>query len=48
MVPSFFDVVTAKKILMTGKAVNFIRKCCNEEDWVLEIDTSGDLETWVD
>lgn len=28
-----FDL--AKKILATGKAVNFIRRCCGEGDWVL-------------
>lgn len=26
----------AKKILLTGKAVNFIRRCCNEQDWILD------------
>lgn len=26
----------AKKILLTGKAVNFIRRCCHEQDWVLD------------
>jgi gamma-tubulin complex component 3 len=25
----------ANKILLTGKAVNFIRRCCNEQDWML-------------
>jgi gamma-tubulin complex component 3 len=25
----------AKKILLTGKAVNFIRRCCNEQEWML-------------
>jgi hypothetical protein len=26
----------AKKILLTGKAVNFIRRCCHEQDWILD------------
>jgi Gamma tubulin complex component N-terminal len=26
----------AKKILLTGKAVNFIRRCCKEQDWMLD------------
>jgi gamma-tubulin complex component 3 len=26
----------ARKILLTGKAVNFIRICCKEQDWMLE------------
>jgi len=26
----------ARKILLTGKAVNFIRRCCNEQDWMLD------------
>jgi gamma-tubulin complex component 3 len=26
----------ARKILLTGKAVNFIRRCCHEQDWILE------------
>ena len=25
----------ARKILLTGKAVNFIRRCCQERDWAL-------------
>jgi gamma-tubulin complex component 3 len=29
-----FDL--AKKIMLTGKAVNFIRRCCQEQDWVLD------------
>ena len=26
----------AKKIMQTGKAVNFIRRCCQEQDWILD------------
>jgi gamma-tubulin complex component 3 len=37
MIPSFLTNQLAKKILLTGKAVNFIRRCCNEQDWILDI-----------
>ena len=30
MIPSFLSNELAKKILQTGKAVNFIRRCCGE------------------
>ncbi len=30
MIPSFLSNELAKKILLTGKAVNFIRRCCDE------------------
>ena len=36
MVPSFINNELAKKILETGKAVNFIRRCCDEQDWMLD------------
>ncbi len=38
MVPSgLLSHELAKKILQTGKAVNFIRRCCNEQDWILDV-----------
>jgi len=36
-----FDL--AKKIMQTGKAVNFIRRCCQEQDWVLDGALLNDL-----
>jgi len=37
MVPSgLLSHELAKKILLTGKAVNFIRRCCNEQDPILD------------
>jgi gamma-tubulin complex component 3 len=30
MIPSFLTNSLAQKIMLTGKAVNFIRRCCNE------------------
>ena len=36
MIPSFLSNSLAHKILLTGKAVNFIRRCCNEQDWILD------------
>jgi gamma-tubulin complex component 3 len=30
MIPAFLTNELAKKILLTGKAVNFIRRCCDE------------------
>ena len=37
MIPSFLTNDLAQKILQTGKAVNFIRRCCGEQDWLLDI-----------
>jgi gamma-tubulin complex component 3 len=37
MIPSFLSNELAKKILQTGKAVNFIRRCCGENDWILDV-----------
>jgi len=36
MIPSFLTNEIATKILLTGKAVNFIRRCCQEDDWILD------------
>ncbi len=35
MIPTFLTNQLAKKILQTGKAVNFIRRCCLMPDWTL-------------
>jgi len=48
MVPSFLDVVAVKKILITGKSVNFIRKSCGDENWGLVLNTDGELVGWID
>ena len=37
MIPAFLSNQLANKILQTGKAVNFIRKCCDEQDWILDV-----------
>lgn len=37
MIPSFLSNELALKILQTGKAVNFIRRCCGEQDWILDV-----------
>jgi gamma-tubulin complex component 3 len=37
MIPSFFSNELAKQILQTGKAVNFIRKCCQLQGWTLQL-----------
>jgi gamma-tubulin complex component 3 len=36
MIPSFLTNELARKILLTGKAVNFIKKWWNEEEWILD------------
>ena len=36
MIPSFLSNSLALRILQTGKAVNFIRKCCEEQNWILD------------
>ncbi len=38
VVPSFFSFPFVKKVLLTGKAVNFIRHCCHEEEWYLSVE----------
>lgn len=37
MIPSFLSNELAIKILQTGKTVNFIRRCCGEQDWILDL-----------
>ena len=37
MIPSFLSNELAIKILKTGKTVNFIRRCCGEQDWILDL-----------
>lgn len=37
MIPSYLTNALAVKILQTGKAVNFIRRCCQESDWILDV-----------
>jgi len=37
LIPSFINRDLAQKILQTGKAVNFIRRCCGEPEWLLDI-----------
>merc|ERR1719159_2052002 len=34
MVPCFMPMELARKVLLTGKSVNFIRLCCHERDWL--------------
>jgi hypothetical protein len=45
MIPSFLSNSLAHKILLTGKAVNFIRRCCNEQDWILDMSLQLPFET---
>ncbi|CCI48015.1 unnamed protein product [Albugo candida] len=37
MLPTFISLDLAKKILIIGKSINFIRKCCGNTEWVLEV-----------
>jgi len=39
MVPKFIDDVLVDNIFLAGKSVNFLRKCCNDTDWLLELKT---------
>lgn len=55
MLPAFFTQEIANKILLTGKSINFLRKCCGEEEWItdapLELPRLSDLsalQKWVD
>lgn len=36
MVPSFISLDLARRILLTGKSVNFIRLCCPGQEWLPE------------
>lgn len=37
MIPNFVDKQIAENILLIGKTVNFLRKCCGVQDWVLSL-----------
>lgn len=41
MVPRFLTLELARKILLTGKSVNFIRLCCPGQDWLLAATAPG-------
>ena len=49
MIPSFLSNEIAHKILLTGKAVNFIRRCCHEQDWILDatLQIPFNVANWV-
>ncbi|KAI9997629.1 hypothetical protein PInf_001560 [Phytophthora infestans] len=36
MLPTFIPIELAKKILVIGKSINFIRQCCGNADWVMD------------
>ncbi|KAL4109448.1 hypothetical protein PRIC1_001148 [Phytophthora ramorum] len=36
MLPTFISIELAKKILIIGKSINFIRQCCGNADWVMD------------
>ncbi|POM68539.1 Gamma-tubulin complex component [Phytophthora palmivora] len=36
MLPTFIPSELAKKILVIGKSINFIRQCCGNADWVMD------------
>lgn len=50
MIPAYFTNELAKKILQTGKSVNFIRRCCQLQGWTLHMSTQSlfDLENGLD
>ncbi|KAI9923317.1 hypothetical protein PsorP6_002031 [Peronosclerospora sorghi] len=43
MLPAFISIELAKKILIIGKSINFIRQCCGNADWVMDaaLETAG-------
>ncbi len=41
MLPSFLPKALAHKVLLTGKAINFLRACCHDEQWVREFARQG-------
>ncbi|TMW63630.1 hypothetical protein Poli38472_002571 [Pythium oligandrum] len=36
MLPAFISMDLAKKILVIGKSINFIRQCCGNSDWIVD------------
>lgn len=38
-IPKFLDGKIIDNILQTGKSINFLLKCCNVSDWMLELKT---------
>ncbi|CAH0492198.1 unnamed protein product [Peronospora farinosa] len=36
MLPTFISIELAKRILVIGKSINFIRQCCGNADWVMD------------
>jgi gamma-tubulin complex component 3 len=48
-IPTFLTYDLAKKVYLTGKGVNFIRKCCAETEWAVEAAIqSPDTKNWAD
>ena len=47
MIPSFIDREVAQKILLIGKSINFIRRCCGDVAWEIEDQVSNDLNSSV-
>ncbi|KAL9656156.1 hypothetical protein ABK040_007774 [Willaertia magna] len=48
MVPPFIDNDLASKILITGKSINFIRQCCKDTEWAMDIHTTVSLTEGLD
>lgn len=48
MIPAFFSNELAKQILQTGKAVNFIRKCCQVQGWSLQLSQPFTMDSGLD
>ena len=47
MLPSFLPKQLAEKVLLTGKAINFLRACCHDEQWVREFALQGRADAAV-
>ncbi|KAG6622385.1 Gamma-tubulin complex component 3 [Phytophthora cinnamomi] len=43
MVPTFISIELARKILIIGKSINFIRQCCGNADWVMDAAHEGSV-----
>ncbi|KAE8907784.1 Gamma-tubulin complex component 3 [Phytophthora fragariae] len=41
MLPAFISIELARKILVIGKSINFIRQCCGNADWVMDAAQEG-------
>lgn len=49
-IPPFISAKLAQRILVVGKSINFLRQCCDDSDWVLQmlkqVTPQQQLQSW--